>query len=193
MRKEGGVVALSQIVEKTIQRLISNDQAAYKELVDTYGEKLLRLAYMVVGDRQLAEDVVQESFLAIYQHVHSFRAESSFDTWVTRITLNKAKNKIRPSMWKRIICFREVRREDDHPLPHDEYEARQQKKWVHETMFALPLKYRDVHYLYYFEEMKIREIADALNVSESGIKSRLKRGREKMKILLEARGVGLDE
>jgi len=52
----------SLVSDETIKRLIRNEQAAYEELVAAYGEKLLRLAYMVTGDRQLAEDVVQETF-----------------------------------------------------------------------------------------------------------------------------------
>lgn len=70
---------------------MANDQDAYEELVDTYGEKLLRLAYMVIGERQAAEDVVQESFLALYKNLHNFRGESSLGTWLIRITLNRAK------------------------------------------------------------------------------------------------------
>ena len=148
---------------------------------------------MVTGDRQLAEDVVQETFFAVYRNVHNFRAESSFATWVTRIALNTAKNKIRPKIWRRILFFREVGGTDRAALPQDEFEARERRRWVQETMFTLPLKYRDVLYLYYFEEMKIKDIAEVLDLSESGVKTRLQRGREKMKMLLQARGVEKDE
>lgn len=186
-------MANSLVLDETIKKLRSNDQIAYEELVDAYGERLLRLAYMVVGDQQLAEDVVQESFLAVYTNVHNFRGDSSFDTWMTRIALNKAKNKIRPKMWQKIMYFWDVQAEDTGPLPQQDYEEKEQKRLVKDTMCALPLKYRDVLYLYYYEEMKVKEIAQVLDVGESGIKSRLQRGREKMKALLVTMGVGLDD
>ncbi|HHX74978.1 MAG TPA: sigma-70 family RNA polymerase sigma factor, partial [Firmicutes bacterium] len=100
---------------------------------------------------------------------------------------------IRPKIWRRILFFREVGGTDRAALPQDEFEARERRRWVQETMFTLPLKYRDVLYLYYFEEMKIKDIAEVLDLSESGVKTRLQRGREKMKMLLQARGVEKDE
>ncbi|NLM46613.1 MAG: sigma-70 family RNA polymerase sigma factor [Firmicutes bacterium] len=180
-------------MDETIKRLIRNEQAAYEELVAAYGEKLLRLAYLVTGDRQLAEDVVQETFFAVYRNIHNFRAESSFAAWITRIALNIAKNKIRPKIWRKIIFSREIDGTDNSALPQDEFEARERRRRVQETLHALPLKYRDVLYLYYFEEMKIKEIAEVLDLSESGVKTRLQRGREKMKTLLQAGKVGWDE
>ncbi|KUO50146.1 MAG: hypothetical protein APF76_06715 [Desulfitibacter sp. BRH_c19] len=172
-----------------IKRLLVSDETAYVELVNTYGEKLLHLAYMVVGDRQLAEDVVQESFLALYAKLQNFRGESSLSTWLTRITLNKAKNKIRPKLFQKIAYFWEINATDTAPLPQDNYEKQEKQSIVREIMLSLPIKYRDVLYLHYFEELKIKEIAEILDVSQSGVKTRLQRGRNQMKDLLKERGL----
>lgn len=176
-------------LEETIQKLIANDQSAYVSLVDTYGEKLLRLAYMVVEDRQISEDVVQESFLALFENLHNFRGESSLATWLMRITLNKAKNKVRPKMYNKLKFFWDVRAPDTNPLPHDNYEQKERQSAVRDILRALPMKYKDVLYLYYFEEMKIKEISLVLDISPSGVKTRLQRGKKKMKELLQERGL----
>ncbi|MGF7185203.1 RNA polymerase sigma-70 factor (ECF subfamily) [Desulfitispora alkaliphila] len=175
--------------DELVQRLQLNDEVAYHELIDAYGDKIIRLAYMVVGDRQVAEDVVQESFIALYQKVGQFRGASSLETWLTRIALNKAKNKVRPSFLQRITYMWELNFVDKRPSPQDSYESKERQELIKEVMLSLPLKYRDVLYLYYYEEMKIREIAEVLDITISGVKSRLQRGREQAKKLLGERGL----
>ncbi len=180
---------MAKDLEDLTQRLMAKDQRAYEELIDTYGEKLLRLAYMVVGDKQVAEDVVQESFLALYKNLHNFRGESRLGTWLSRITLNKAKNKVRPKILQKISYLWEIKAIDTAPLPQDSYERKESQAIVKEILFSLPLKYRNTLYLYYYEEMKIKDIAQVLDISQSGVKARLQRGKEQMKVLLKERGL----
>lgn len=171
------------------QQLRDKNSLTYKKLIDDYGDKLLRLAFIVVGDQQIAEDVVQESFLALYQNIETFRGESSIITWLTRVTINKSKNVLRRKKLKIVDFKEEINIQDTSPLPEECLETKEKKVKVRDLLLTLPLKYRDVLYLYYYEEIKIKEIADILDLTESGVKSRLKRGREYMKELLVERGV----
>ncbi len=175
-------------LEETIQRLLANDQDAFEGLVDDYGEKLLRLAHVIVGERQASEDVVQETFLALFENLHNFRGESSLGTWLYRVALNKAKNKVRPKLYRKVQYFRDISTADPGPSPQDHFERKERQTQVWELMLSLPVKYRDVLYLYYFEEIKIKEISEILDISLSGVKTRLQRGKEKMKVLLQERG-----
>ena len=166
-----------------------NDPEIYREFIDAHGDKLLRLAYMIVGDMQLAEDVVQESFLTLYQKIDTFREESSLITWLTRITVNKAKDKVRPKLLQKITYFAEVSTEDSTLRPENVFEKNEEMDEVRSVLLELPLKYRDVLYLYYYEDMKIKEIAQILDLGVSGVKTRLQRGKERMKELLLERGL----
>lgn len=171
-----------------IQQLKNNDPSGYETLVEKYGNRLLKIAYIITCDRQLAEDVLQESFLTLYQNIKNFREESALSTWITRITINKAKNMIRLKAFRRIPVIDEIIVPDPLPLPDESLEVKEKQVTIRKRLASLPLKYRDVLYLYYYEEMKIKEIAEILDLGESGVKSRLKRGREKLKELLEEGG-----
>lgn len=171
------------------QQLRDKNSLTYKKLIDDCGDRLFRLAFIIVGDYQIAEDVVQESFLALYQNIETFRGASSIHTWLTRVAINKAKNVLRSKKLKKIDLKEGIEIQDISPLPDECLEIKEKEIDLKTLLFSLPLKYRDVLYLYYYEETKIKEIADILDLTESGVKSRLKRGREHMKELLIERGV----
>ena len=78
-----------------IRDLKLKDLNAYHKLIEYYGEKLLRLAYIIIGDYQLAEDALQESYINIYRNINHFNEKSSLLTWVTRITINNAKQALK--------------------------------------------------------------------------------------------------
>jgi RNA polymerase sigma-70 factor (ECF subfamily) len=78
-----------------VQKAQDGDVAAFSELVVRHQKCLLRLAYRVVGDLEIAQDVVQESFMKAYQKLSAFEGRSAFKSWVYQITLNTAKNKLR--------------------------------------------------------------------------------------------------
>lgn len=88
----GKAMEADQVV---VERAKNGDIEAFSELVLRHQKSLLRLAYRVLGDLELAQDVVQESFMKAYQKLDSFEGRSAFKSWVYQITLNTAKNKLR--------------------------------------------------------------------------------------------------
>lgn len=179
---------LANASDNLVLRLRNNDEAAYHELVEQFGDRMLHLAYIIVKDRQVAEDVVQETFISLYQKLHTFSENSSLFTWIARICLNKAKNKVRPGFFNRITYLWEMPFRDSQPLPSEIYEHKETKQLLQQIVLDLPLKYRDTLYLYYYEDLSVKDIADLLDVSESAIKSRLQRGRDLVKHMLIERG-----
>lgn len=173
-----------------LQRLKSKESAAYQELVEEFGNKLLRLAFMVVGDQNIAEDVVQEVFLSLYNNLETFRGDSLLSTWLTRVTINKAKNTIRPKWFQRVSIGMDFEVKYDGKEPQEAFEHKEEVEIVRDVLQKLPLKYRDVLYLYYYEELKVKEIAEIIETGESGVKTRLSRGRDMLKQLLSERGLG---
>lgn len=171
--------------ETLVESLKIEDVEAYHKLIECYGEKLLRLAYIIIGDYQLAEDALQESYINIYRNINKFNKQSSLLTWITRITINNAKQalkKKRKRAWNPL--YENTNEISKSPPVTYEIIKKEEVTKVKEVLMNLPIKYRETLYLYYYEEMKIKEIAAILDIGESGVKSRLQRGRSMLKELL---------
>ena len=134
-------------------------------------------------DRSLAEDAVQETFIKVYRSLASFRAESSEKTWLMRIAINTCRDMNR-DRWLRFMD----RRITPEMLPEasQPFEKREEELVI--SVMNLPLKLREVIVLYYYQGMSTLEISDALGISQSSVSGRLKRGREKLKNVLEGSG-----
>lgn len=147
-----------------------------ERMMDSYGNGLLRLCFMYLKDTQLAEDAVQDTFLKVYRHYDSFGGGTGEKAWVTRIAINVCKDILR-SAWKRRVNITEELNE----IP----DLRQQPDKADDTLIcavmALKPMYKEVILLFYYEDMKISEIAQVLSTPESTISVRLKRAREQLK------------
>lgn len=147
-------------------------------LMDSYGNSVFRMCYAYLKDYQLAEDVAQETFIRVYQHYGKFRNQSSIKTWIIQIAINLCKNKMRTHWWKERL--QQVFLETEKAVTEN-YDSVLDGHLILEEIGKLPLKYREVILLYYYQEFEISEIAEILNMKESTIKVRLVRAREKLK------------
>ena len=141
-----------------------------EQAVKAHGDALLRLCFLYLHDRHLAEDAVQETFLRAYKAYVRFRGDSSEKTWLTRVAIN--------------ICKSALRRERPLPLseaPEGSYEARFRDDTVLQAVCALPPKLREVVLLYYFQELSTPEIAQMLHLPRNVITARLSRARAQLK------------
>ena len=148
--------------------------------MDDYGDMLVRLAYGVLKDSFLAQDAVQDTFVKAWKGREAFRAECSEKTYLTSILMNTCRDYLRTAWMKRIDynAF-----PDQLPAPYADAPA--QDKTVIETVLALPLKLRQVILLRYWQNMRIKEIGEALCLSPNTVKSRLKRANQKLNAQLE--------
>lgn len=146
-------------------------------LVEKYQDRLFAAAYSVCKSPQDAEDVVQESFIAYHSSKKEFESEEHIKAWLSRVTINKAKNACR-AFWRRAT----VPLEDY--ADSLEFECSADRE-LFETVMGLPEKYRTALHLYYFEDYPVKEIAKILSISESNVKVRLSRGRAMLKEILE--------
>ena len=147
-------------------------------LVEQYGDHLLRLCTLYLGDRMGAEDAVQETYLRALRAWPSFRGECSEETWLIRIAINICKNTLR-SPWRR----KQAPQEALNGLTEEEPELKDDT--VARAVMELPPKYRAVVILYYYEELDSGEIAKMLGLSVSAVTMRLSRARQKLKGRLE--------
>lgn len=161
----------------------SDMERTLKRMVDEYQLPLLRLCWLYLHDRQLAEDAVQETFIKAARSLHSFRGESSEKTWLTRIAIRTCCD-MRRSAWLRHIDSRvtpDMLPEAAHPQQPEDLE-------LSLAVMNLPDKLKEAIILYYYHDMSTQEIALALGISQPTVSNRLKRAREKLKKQLERRG-----
>ena len=155
-------------------------EADFIELVAEHQTALLRMCYMVLRDRQQAEDAVQETFLKAYRAMDGFRGASSGKTWLTAIAMNTCRD-MRRSAWLRYVD-RRVTPED---LPEAVLPPSEDDRELTLRVMQLPDKLREVIVLYYYQDMNSVEIARSLRLPQSTVATRLKRAREKLREALE--------
>lgn len=149
-------------------------------LINEYGDSVLRMCYIYLRDYQLAEDVAQETFIRVYQHYGRFRNQSSVQTWILKIAINLCKNQMRTHWW-RYRSEKELLEVDTTGY----YDGLVDRQTVLSEIGKLPIKYKEVILLYYYQQLTILEIAGLLNEKESTVKSRLVRARKKLKTKME--------
>lgn len=149
-----------------------------ERLIDQYGNGLLRVCLLYLKDYALAEDAVQETFLRAYKSWGSFEGRSSEKTWLTAIAINVCRNMLR-SPWRRRVVGEDalqVLQSQDPELPDPT---------VSRAVMKLPRDQRTAVILFYVQGLKIREIADALNIPIQTVSSRLSRARQKLRVELK--------
>ena len=149
-------------------------------LVEAHQTSLLRMCYMVLRDREAAQDAVQETFLKAYRALGQFRGQSSGRTWLVTIAMNTCRD-MRRSAWLRYID-RRVTPED---LPEAVSPPTEDDRELTLRVMQLPDKLREVIVLYYYQDMNSVEIARSLGLPQSTVATRLKRAREKLREVLE--------
>ena len=180
--------------ERLIADFKEGSRERFDELVKTYTQKLYRLAYGLLGNHHDAEEVVQDSFVRAYRGLDNFRGDSSFETWMHRITMNLARNKFH---WNRrrgegvtMSLSDQPERSDDGDscgemeLPDTSYspdllmQKAELQGNVVRGMEQLPESLREVMVLRHVKDMPYDEIAQILNCPVGTVKSRISRGRE---------------
>jgi RNA polymerase sigma-70 factor (ECF subfamily) len=142
---------------------------------DKYKNMLFQITMSYLGNKYDCEDVIQEAFIRLCYYAPEFEEDENEKRWLIRITINLCKNHVK-SFWNRM------------KVPIEglyEYYSQENEKEIMSDIIHLPIKYKSIILLHYIEGYKISEISKILNLSESAVKMRLKRGRERLKIEME--------
>ena len=149
-----------------------------EDIVDRYGQTILRTAYLYLKDRQKAEDVCQEVFIKLFRENKEFENQSHEKAWILRVTINLCKDQLK-SFWFKRIVLDETKQERPGGQGDVVSEAVDAHELYHRVL-NLPLPFKTVILLYYYEGFNTREISETLGVPDATVRSRLKRAREKL-------------
>jgi RNA polymerase sigma factor (sigma-70 family) len=177
-------------VAEIIKRCKKGDPKGFRALVDTYASRLMGVCLRYMEDEAAAKDVLQESFIRIFQNMEKYVEKGSFEAWLTRITITSA--------------LMELRKKKRLPF-HVELEANHIEEWrenVHaeiklneedilEMIHELPDHYRVIFNLYVIEGLTHAEIANLLEIGESTSRTKLTRARQKMQEIYSRRSAPL--
>ena len=173
---------------QVVRTFLDGDARGFTELVLRYQTRLLNFIYRTIGDRERAEDLVQEAFVRVYRHLHRFDQNRKFSTWIYTIASNLAKNELRNRSRNPLVLFQTIRKQweaDHRPLqfedssarPDDLFHKRQLRELVERSVAQLPEHHRVVFVLRELEGKSYEEIAEITGCNLGTVKSRLNRAR----------------
>lgn len=183
--------------EALVRRALDDDYEAFEALVRRFQDQAYRLAYSLVKDESVAQDVVQEAFLNAYRKLDTFAGESQFGSWMYRIVVNAALMRLRSQDRRSEVGLADVSPgvtdEEgafaDPPMWRIQADAAAENQELREQILAaideLPPKYQVTFLLRELEGLSVRDIADVLDLSEGAVKSRLHRARLHLQAALE--------
>jgi RNA polymerase sigma-70 factor (ECF subfamily) len=176
----------------------TGDLHAFEQLVTKHQKKMLNIAYRLIGDYDDACEVVQDAFVSAHKNIRMFRGDAKFTTWLTTITLNLSKNRlkqVRSRQGHEAFSLNDPIQTDDgmmtmdppskEPSVLDKMEKRDIQTRVQDCINALDPDFREVIILRDVQEFSYKEIGSMLKVREGTVKSRLFRARDMVKDCLK--------
>ncbi|WP_240056491.1 sigma-70 family RNA polymerase sigma factor [Bacillus mesophilum] len=159
----------------------------FEKIMDVYGERLTKLCFNYTKDWNVSEDIVQEVFITCYREYENIDKIDFFKAWIYRITINKCKDLLKSSFFKRVVMSSTLitRIRTIELSPEMSIMKNSEEEFLSTCVLALPIKYREVITLYYYDELSIEEISRILKINNNTVKTRLNRARIKLKVLME--------
>lgn len=162
--------------ETLVIRAIQGDQTAFGEIVDQYSTLMLRTASMIVGDHDIAEDVVQDAFIQAWHHLSDLRKAGALRPWLMRIVVNQCIS-FKRRLARTTAFMRQALSEQETDLiaqAADDHKGRMERDWdLAHAIEGLPLKQRVVIVLHYYNGLTLPEMAQTLKTSENTLKKRI--------------------
>ena len=169
-----------QIDHGIMRRIQRDDFTAFELLVDRYKDRLVNVLFRILNERNEAEDLVQETFLRVYQHRQDYDFTYCLSTWIYTIALNLAKNELRRKRKFKFFSIFEMQ-ENGVELKDTKPGPQSLKMILDKAIVKLPLKYKTAFILRDVEQLSYEEVAQVLEVPLGTVKSRVNRARAILK------------
>ena len=195
--KDGGEIAGRDVDMEAVLRVRSGDIEAFSILVNKYQNRMLNTAFRMLGDYNDSCDAIQDSFISAFKALGSFRGEASFQTWLRRIVMNNARNRLKQKGREVGLVSLEgfSPKADSCPLDPPSLEAsafeqlnrKELQEGVQYCIDTLDTAFREVLILRDIQQYTYDEISSVLKLQDGTVKSRLFRARELLKDCLKKR------
>ena len=149
------------------------DTKEYERLVTLYLDCIYRIALNGCKNDMDAENVVQNTFMKLLEKEECFADDEQAKFWLIRVAMNECKSLWRTSWKRKVTSMEDLSAEPAFVMP--------ERSELYYAVRELPVKYRQVVHLYYFEDYSVREIAGIMKLSETAVQNRLLRARQKLK------------
>lgn len=181
--------------QQLVTRALAGDKEAFGEIVHQYSALMLRTACMIVGDRDIAEDTVQDALIQAWQHLPSLREASALRPWLMRIVVNQCIS-FKRRLARSTAFIRQTLSEQATDLAAqvaDDHKGRIERDWdIALAIEHLPAKQRAVIVLHYYQGMTLPEMSETLQTSENTLKKRIQAALANLRRVLHALDVDED-
>lgn len=169
---------MSELPENLIQQLRSGDGKGYEKLYELYYERVYALTYGILQNSADAQDAVQQTFIRVFQKIPTLKDDTAFNGWLMKIAQNESLKLLKsrkPSISIDDCTEAELSEPnyDERMLPEEALAHKETCRILHECIETLSAEQREAMTLFYFHEMKIKEIAELMDCSEATVKTRL--------------------
>src|ERR1051326_1046951 len=181
-RADQSIVDLDNTDQLIIQRVLGGNRDAFKTLIQRYSDPLYRHALCMTGSPDVAEDILQLSFIKAYQHLAEVRGR--FDAWVFRIVANGCKDWLK-NIRRSHLSYDEDDQPSSYATPEEELDRTELRTDLDRALATLPASLREAFVMKHVEGRSYEEMADLLGTTVGALKMRVHRAREALQALLE--------
>ena len=189
--------------KQLLEQARKGSDKAYRELYLLYRERLARVIFSMVGSREDAEDILQQTFIRAFDNLNKFHGKSSFYTWIYRIAVNTSTDFLRSRAGKHLDKSLDNSAEGrslmdslaapDSENPENETRKNELAAFINEAIAKLGDEHRKVLILREISGFSYNEISEATGIEPGTVMSRLHYARKKLAEYLQKQGIGLDE
>ncbi len=164
---------------------MKDDESLLDEMMSLYGQDILQLVYSYVKDAVVAEDLTQEIFIKCYKALPTYNQQSNIRTWLWRIAINHCKDYRKSWYFRKVSTAEEEQEWTSSDNVEEEVIQQDEDRQLAVAVMELPIQYRELIYLHYFQEMKLKEISEITGVKLGTVKTRLRQAKRRLKTYWE--------
>lgn len=185
MKTNKKISRVSMNDEEVIRSVLQGNKDDYEIIMRRYNERLYRIGISILKDENDVEDIMQETYIKAYKHLQSFKRESKFSTWLTRIMVNESLAKLKYRKQFEQLVDPETKKMPTYiahtETPEKHFMQEEMSNIIENAIRSLPQKYQTVFMMREIENMNVHETAKSLNISNENVKVRLHRAKELLK------------
>jgi RNA polymerase sigma-70 factor (ECF subfamily) len=192
VRKADGMNSGQLSDRELMQRVLENDCGAFESLVNRYKVKLFNVIYRMIGIKEEAEDILQETFLRVFRERQSYDFQYQFSTWIYTIALNLTKNELKKRNRFKFLGIEFLPKEKSY-MEQEFNDKESLNYFLEKAISTMPDKYKKVFLLRDINQLSYEEISESLSIPLGTVKSRVNRARLMLRKKLKPKMEGVYE